>query len=75
MESRISVAKPSFKTWPKGKLSAHAILEAVFTTTVDCGLTERPAMPMPLSGVPDRGEGNGRPDLAPDCDRDRLLVW
>src|SRR3954453_15613976 len=30
-------------------------------------------MPMPMSGVPDRGDSIERPDLAPDCDRDRLL--
>src|SRR5829696_8302143 len=34
---------------------------------------ERGLMPMPMSGVPDMGDSLGRPDLAPDCDRDRLL--
>src|SRR5215213_1876214 len=34
---------------------------------------ERPLMPMPMSGLPDRGESLGRSDLAPDCDCDRLL--
>src|SRR5215207_7252051 len=34
---------------------------------------ERGLMPMPMSGPPDMGDSLGRPDLAPDCDRDRLL--
>ena len=34
-------------------------LEAVFTTTVDCGLLGRAAMPMPMSGVPEMGDSLG----------------
>src|SRR3954452_21727455 len=36
-------------------VSGSIPLEAVFTTTVDCGLLERAAMPMPMSGEPDMG--------------------
>ena len=53
--------------------SSQNIQEAVFTTTVDCSVMERGLMRMPMSGLPDIGDSLGRPDLAPDCGRDRLL--
>src|SRR5215218_1889431 len=58
------------RAWRPGS-SLH--LEAVFTTTVDCGVTERPVMPMPMSGAPDMGDRHGHPTLAPDCDCNRGL--
>src|SRR5215207_3543175 len=48
-------------------------LEAVFTTSTDCDVTERPMMPIPMSGTPDIGDSLGRQDLASDCDRNRGL--
>ena len=41
------------------RLSGPATLEAVFTTTVDCSLLGRPAMPMPMSGMPEMGREHG----------------
>src|SRR5215213_7319879 len=42
-------------------------------TTVDCDVTERPVMAIPMSVLPEIGGSLGRPDLAPDCDHTRDL--